>query len=151
MKSILYSIYFIIRVHYPSDDINTVRYYNKVVDDVMKEYCWLNVEYDLTNDTHNCDVNVYFEQMYFEDGFGTLGTTTGKYIYNSKVFGVPYIRMSYTLTDNNIRRILCHEMGHFLGLGHSIDEKSLMYPIYSGDNKYLSRHDSLSLLELYSR
>ena len=45
--------------------------------------------------------------------------------------------------------ILKHEVGHFLGLRHSNDTLSLMYPIFSGENLQLSRNDSLTLIDIY--
>lgn len=46
-------------------------------------------------------------------------------------------------------QVKAQEVGHFLGLRHSNDTLSLMYPIFSGENLQLSRNDSLTLIDIY--
>lgn len=149
MKSLAFTIYFLIKIHYPCDDINTVRYYNGLLDSVMQSYCFAGIEYDLATDkTQTADLDIYPEQIVFQE-VSELGTTTGNALFNPKVFGTPYIRLSVFVPYNNMYHILKHEVGHFLGLRHSNDTLSLMYPIFSGENLQLSRNDSLTLIDIY--
>lgn len=146
------ALYILIKIHYPCNDIDVIRYYNSAIDKALKEYCWINLEYDLvSDDCKDYDLDIYTDQSAFTTGDLTLGTTTGSYLYNRKVFGTPYIRLSSFCSAEVLPHIAAHEIGHFLGLHHSNDELSLMYPFFSGNNKVLTRHDSLSLFEIYFR
>lgn len=43
--------------------------------------------------------------------------------------------------NDNLVRVLVHEMGHALYLGHSEDEQGIMYPVNAGTNITLSKTD----------
>jgi Matrixin len=59
-------------------------------------------------------------------------------------------RTSYA-NPTDLVTVAAHEVGHAIGLGHSTDETSLMYPTYTGSHRYLSWDDIIGVQSLYSR
>lgn len=145
---ILLSLWILIKVFYPSDNIEDIRFYNESIEEAMKQYCFLDIEYELTSDLAKADLIIY--PMDFTLGFGMLGITHGSFLRNPKVYGIPNIHMSALLYEYAFPMVLTHELGHFFGLEHSLDPRSLMYHETDGTNTTLSRYDSLTLLKLYN-
>jgi hypothetical protein len=54
-------------------------------------------------------------------------------------------------TGIDLATVAAHELGHALGLKHSTDQNSLMYPYYSGRRAYLSYDDILGMTALYGK
>ena len=50
---------------------------------------------------------------------------------------------------NNIYGVMLHEIGHSLGLGHSTDNQSIMYPIDLPTLQYLTKTDLDLLYKKY--
>lgn len=145
-------IYFIIRVHYPNNNIDDIRFYNDAINEAFSSYCFLGIEFDYTLDKNSCaDIEIY---PYFDlTGFpGYLGMTYGTVLQNPKLYGTPSVLINKHVAREHFKYIIKHEIFHVLGgQYHSIDPNSLMYPYFNEDNKYLTRHDSLYLLQLYKR
>lgn len=146
---IIFTVYILIKVWYPSNDIDDIRFINKAIHEAMSAYCFLGVEYDLTFDENKADLEIYPVFDFFNDPT-MLGLTTGNYLYNPKVFGVPKIRMSGWLNRDIYPIVLKHELFHFFGGQHSIDTVSLMFPVFTGRNREFTRHDSLVLYNLFN-
>lgn len=143
----LLSIWILIKVIYPSDRLEDIIYYNQAIDKAMKQYCFLDIEYELTPNTDKADLIIYTYDLMLP--FEMLGLTHGSYVRNPKLYGIPNIHMNAWLYEYSFPVVLTHELGHFFGLDHSIDPNSLMYPEIDGTNITLTRHDSLSLLKIY--
>lgn len=149
MKFIL-TFYIIIKLNYPSSDIESIRYYNDLLDRVMKTYCFIGVEYDITYDKECADLEIFPVYDFYYDN-DLLGLTEGSLIYNSKFFGVPTIKLNRILRKEDQEHILRHEVFHALSYnGHNtLDTSSLMYPYFTGRNIFLSRQDSLYIKNLW--
>lgn len=149
----VFILYLLIKIHYPSNDIETVRQCNKLVDDAMKSYCFVGIEYDLTTNTDCADIEIrpYFN-FFFDPTL--IGLTHGNIHLNKDIYGIPSIRISEYLEYEDAELVLRHELYHALvpyylereKIYHSNDPLSLMYPVYTGYNKYLSRNDSILLI-----
>lgn len=147
---IIFVIYILIRVNYPSNDLESIRFFNQQIDVAMKSFCWLGVEYDLTIDKGKADLEIYpyFDHYLMPEYYGF---TNSGIIFNPKVFGIPNIRISNIVDTADFVPILTHELCHYFGYrGRSIDEKSLMYYTFNGDNTTLLRHDSVFLRDLFN-
>ncbi|XP_046986145.1 matrilysin-like [Schistocerca americana] len=51
----------------------------------------------------------------------------------------------------NFCAVLVHEIGHTLGLAHSAENTSIMYPMYNSSNIELSKDDILGIQSLYGK
>ena len=145
---ILLSLWILIKVYYPSNNIEDIRMYNSAIDKAMKQYCFLDVEYEICPEASQADLLIYPVDVRLPSY--TLGLTFGSYVRNPKIYGVPNIHLNIFLNSENLPIVLTHELGHFFGLDHSIDPKSLMYPETDWTNIQLTRHDSITLLKLYN-
>lgn len=147
--NIIVSICILINVYYPTNDSLAINYINSGIEKAMEPYEWFGIDYNIVYNNTEGDVDLY--PFYnFMDNYVTLGTCTGKYQSNAKLYGIPYIRMSMYLDGPRFPFVLRHEIGHFLGLEHSYDFRSVMYGIYHGENNELSRADSLILIFNYN-
>lgn len=56
------------------------------------------------------------------------------------------------MTGVDFQSVATHELGHSLGLAHSSDYSSIMFPYYKGpqDSKDLGYDDIMAMYELYS-
>lgn len=148
---ILTTIWLLIKICYPSQDIDQIRAYNQGVNDAMARYCFLDIEFEYTTNSECADLIIYPCTDFYYNPANILGLTTGSYLANPKVFGTPYIQILDRLLIEHFALIMTHEIGHFLGLQHSIDPNSLMYHETDGKNNQLTRTDSLTLLKLYKK
>lgn len=145
--NVIVSICILINVYYPTTDSATINIINMGIEKAMEPYAWFGIDYTITDSGGDVDLFPAFD---FLTDQNTLGTCTGKYQSNAKLYGIPYIRINNHLNFKYFTYVLRHEMGHFLGLEHSYDYKSVMYSVYHGTNNELSRQDSLILIFNYN-
>ena len=68
-------------------------------------------------------------------------------IEKSRIF-INIKEFSYGKKSNRMKSVLLHEVGHVLGLRHSDDKKSVMYP-YNKMKQSLTGEDILRIKKLY--
>lgn len=97
---------------------------------------------------------------YAGDPYNTLGLTRMKFDLNTgEIFDadMEINAFDHTLivegapgTDEYLLdNVLTHELGHFLGLAHSTDPKSIMYALYHGESAQLSDDDVTGICAIY--
>lgn len=70
-------------------------------------------------------------------------------IYKSNIeIGLKNLYTKENFTDDMLKIIIRHEIGHALGLPHSADKKSIMYP-YALPGQSITQKDLEKLMELY--
>lgn len=145
---ILITLFFLIKINYPSNDLEEIRYINRVVDLALKDYCYLGIEYDITFDDTQADLTITPCVRFLD--FNTLGTTQGTVHLNKGLYGVPEIRLADIRNEYLLRQVMVHEFGHFLGyVEHSIDSESVYYwSLYNYDIQRMTRYDTLKLFNL---
>ena len=143
-----YIFYFLIYIAYPSEDINTVRYYNKVVNDAMQSYCFLEIEYDLTSKLDSADL-IFFPESGIQC-WEYLGLTFSNIHKNPKVYGTPKILTCTNMSEDYLPKVLLHEIGHFLGYKeHSPDPMSIYYDsLHEPELQVITRHDTILLYNI---
>lgn len=100
-----------------------------------------------TIETKNIDSSdVKIEIVHFTDN-NILGICPNDFHKNPKLYN-KVIFLNDKLDFIDLINTYKHEFGHFLGLSHSIDTNSIMYPINVKSNE-LSRYDSLKLKQLF--
>lgn len=106
----------------------------------------VNIECIETFDKLNKDV--YISIVEINDN-NILGICENNIHKNDKLYN-KNIYLNSILKNEELYITFKHEFAHFLGLEHSIDEKSLMYPIKTKE-EFLSRYDSLHLKLLFKK
>lgn len=142
--NLLCTLYVLIKIHYPSDDINVIRYHNQVLNEAMSAYCYWGIEYDIVMDDRKPDLEIYPEVNFIDPNM--LGLTLGNIHLNPKLYFSPSIYLNYRLYPWIRPRVLIHEIFHFLGGDHNIDPQSIMYEEYNDGG--FTRHDTLTLNKL---
>lgn len=138
-----YVLYILIKVQYPSCDIDQIRECNAIINDAMTEYCHWGVEYDLTDDISRADLVINPSYDFFLNP-EILGFTVSNIHSNPKLYGIPIIRLNHKLLPVPTRLVLKHELFHFFGGGHSDDINSIMYKDYIGNTNF-TKEDTLIL------
>lgn len=143
MGNVILTIYLLIKVVYPSNDIKSIQAYNIMVENAFQSYCFLDIGYELTTIDSLADI-VVFPEVGF-DNHRILGYTNGAITQNPKFYGNCEILLSVNLDSIHKTNVFIHELYHaFIGEYHNMyDTSSLMYPTYNGTNTELSRYDTL--------
>ena len=92
-------------------------------------------------------VDLLIKNVYFNNP-NILGLCSGTFLENPKIKGIPIIYIDCK-NKNTYYETLLHEFGHFLGLVHSIDSLSFIFPTKIKNKQIIQRIDSLKLKELY--
>lgn len=58
------------------------------------------------------------------------GSTTTSIINGSAIFSIDFLAKA---SENDVRALLLHEIGHVMGLGHTDDDSQVMHPMLDGD------------------
>ena len=88
----------------------------------------------------------YCNQNWSRDGWtGTLGYTTCEATSSNDRCDKAVVRVSDTVIDfittDGDRELLCHEIGHAIGLGHRSAAPGCMYQPFSGEEPHYTAHD----------
>ncbi len=75
--------------------------------------------------------------------------TIGTKEYMRKVEGGRYVRKIVTRSKEHIYGVMLHEVGHAIGLGHSANSGSIMYPYDLDSMQYLTDEDMKLLYKKY--
>lgn len=77
------------------------------------------------------------------NSFGAKKFTEGRFVPSSNTIDI------YQYSDAvKLRRVLIHELGHALGIGHTQNKNSIMYSINMGTSTLLSKEDIVALKEI---
>jgi len=108
------------------------------------------IEYTYTNNTRNADIEFVFVEnlgkKYEENYLGLTEYDTSR--ENEIEFSKVQISLlkfgKEKISAGEIKATIIHELGHALGLGHSDNEKDIMYPYISPDHSSKMTYDELS-------
>lgn len=108
------------------------------------------IEYTYTNNTRNADIEFVFVEnlgkKYEENYLGLTEYDTNR--ENEIEFSKVQISLlkfgKDKISAGEIKATIIHELGHALGLGHSDNEKDIMYPYISPDHSSKMTYDELS-------
>ena len=111
-----------------------------------------NIEVEFVDFVSNCnDANAV--------GCTEMSTRAGEYYkayitigtkeYVRDYSGGKYSRKIVTRTKNHIYGVMLHEAGHAIGLGHSDNKGSIMFPYDLDDMQYLTKDDMALLYKKY--
>jgi len=104
-------------------------------------------------DEISCDIKINFCQENHNDGFdfdGKGGTFAHGFYPEANLTGDLHFDSSESWSEkptppgHNLYVVTVHEIGHCLGLTHSKDSKSVMYPTYNHELSKIPKQDTLS-------
>ena len=125
--------------------VDEVFRYNNLVNQALKDWnkC-KNVHLKLTNDNSNAQIRLYFTHV---PGAYWAGLTTNEnYQLSLPVdYNLCYLN---EYSDNMAKAVIEHELGHAMGLGHSIGSHSVMYPV--ANNVTVTALDRIKLDSMYA-
>ena len=125
--------------------VDEVFRYNNLVNQALKDWnkC-KNIHLKLTNDNSDAQIRLYFTHV---PGTYWAGLTTNENYQLS-------LPVNYNLcylneySDNMAKAVIEHELGHAMGLGHSIGSHSVMYPV--ANNVTVTALDRIKLDSMYA-
>ena len=106
------------------------------------------IQFKIIDTTKNADIKVYWGKSTIE--YAGMQYTECNSSINTLCVTIGIVNNDYTTyTSNEVYRIILHEFGHIMGLGHSPSKDDVMHNLWKHPDK-LSFNDKLVLNLIYS-
>ena len=142
-STVLFCVFLGYLICTPEQEV-TLRYYTKnihpnIINKATKIWIDSNILFVQTSDEKQADIVIEAvdkEYMFYEISMGEQRAKT------------ILINNSYTLSNNELTRLIAHEIGHFLGLDHSVQNNSIMNEKISLESRKVLAEDTHNIIKM---